>query len=139
MGHNLRRGATSSCGCRRGDKARERLSKRPYESLYNTFYAKSRVTAGKEVSLTYAEFLEFVKTTKCHYCGDKVFWTKFNLSINGSSYNLDRKDNTKGYSKENCVVCCKRCNKGKSDIFNDEEWLAIAKFIQRNPKIFKRK
>ena len=41
------------------------------------------------------ESLGLTEEEKCHYCGAEL-----------RGYNLDRKDNTKGYSKENCVVCC---------------------------------
>lgn len=139
LGHNLRRGSTTSCGCRRRDEARRRFSKKPYESLYNTFCSKARTNAGQIVSLTYKDFLNFVTISTCHYCSGKVSWTRFNLGRGSSGYNLDRKDSTKGYSKENCVVCCRRCNQGKSNVFSYEEWLAIGKFMRRNPKIFKRK
>ena len=38
------------------------------------------------------------------------------------SYFLDRKDNAQGYSVENCVPCCTRCNRGKGAAFSYEEW-----------------
>lgn len=40
-------------------------------------------------------------TSPCFYCEYKS-----EESVNG----IDRMDNTKGYVKENCVGCCKRCN-----------------------------
>ena len=97
-------GSTLSCGCfRRTPKLR------PYEYLYN------RIKQGKhEVTMTYEEFLAFTKEDKCHYCNAPV---RFKIHIYGegeSPTNLDRKDNSIGYSKNNCVVCCKRCNVGKN-------------------------
>ena len=58
--------------------------------------------------------------------------------VRSTAYNLDRKDSIKGYTKENCVVCCKRCNRAKSNLFSYEEWLEIGKFIQEHPENFKR-
>ena len=37
-----------------------------------------------------------------------------------AKYNLDRKDNSIGYSKNNCVVCCSTCNYIKGDKFTYE-------------------
>ena len=38
----------------------------------------------------------------CHYCGEKI-----------DEIGIDRIDNSKGYSIENCVPCCIDCNKMK--------------------------
>lgn len=37
---------------------------------------------------------------------------------------IDRVDNTKGYSVENCVAACRRCNVAKADMAPDQfrEW-----------------
>jgi hypothetical protein len=32
---------------------------------------------------------------------------------------------------DNCVVCCGRCNKSKSNTFSYEEWLAVGGAIER--------
>lgn len=46
----------------------------------------------------------------CHYCGDPP-----NKRLSGMCYTgIDRVDNSKGYSQENCVPCCKCCNRMKS-------------------------
>lgn len=39
----------------------------------------------------------------CHYCG------RLPAPVGG----IDRKDNSKGYIKENVVACCKKCNRAK--------------------------
>lgn len=41
--------------------------------------------------------------------------------ING----IDRVDNTKGYSIDNCVAACRRCNVAKADMTPDQfrEWV----------------
>lgn len=41
---------------------------------------------------------------------------------------IDRKDNLKGYSKENCVSCCKRCNRAK-DVHNQASFLEWIKLV----------
>lgn len=73
----------------------------------------------------------------CYYCGDspsKVYnvknKSKLRINQNISKYEIlyngiDRKDNMKGYTDENCVSCCTRCNTAKLDSSMEEfkEWL----------------
>ena len=47
---------------------------------------------------------------------------KHTLREQPSSVNLDRVDSNKGYSKDNCVVCCYICNKMKSTL-SEEQFL----------------
>jgi hypothetical protein len=83
-----------------------------------------------EILLTYDEFLKFTVINERHYCGSAVTWSEFNISRNGSHYNLDRKDPNVGYVKSNCVVCCHRCNRAKSNLFTYEEWVQVGAFIR---------
>lgn len=57
------------------------------------------------VSLTQQEFLEMYNN-ECFYCGQIV---------NGG-YGIDRLDHQLGYSKENCVRCCFKCNSRKGGL-----------------------
>ena len=109
---------TKSCGCRQGTNLR------PYESLYNRILSFTK----HPNNITYEEFLEFTKEKECHYCGSEVIFRPF--IHQGEGYNLDRKDSSLGYSKENCVVCCKRCNIGKNALFSYDEWVQIGKLIR---------
>ena len=81
------------------------------------------------------EFSDFYygQPQKCHYCGipkDKIHITHsqcYSISMRHCNrFSLDRKDNIKGYSKENCVLSCLRCNNIKSNVFSYEEFLEIA-------------
>jgi hypothetical protein len=111
LGQNLIRGKNLGCGCVSHSPVR------PYEALYNTIkhLAKKR---GLLVDLTYEEYLRFTKVSNCHYCGTNIDWQPYN-KMNG--HKLDRKDNSLGYSKKNCVVCCARCNRAKSNHFTYAE------------------
>ena len=117
----LRRNRCRGCGCVPSS------SLRPYEALYNQFNQKAR----RNVQFTYEEFLKFVEQKTCHYCGTEVTWAKYDTNRNGVNYNLDRTDNSLGYTVENCVVCCLRCNAGKSNKFSYEEWVEIGDLIRR--------
>lgn len=83
------------------------------------------------MDLTYEEFVEFTSTLRCHYCQSEVTWAEFNVDKHGNNYNLDRKDHTKTYSKDNCVVCCARCNWGKQDQFSYDEWYGMTAYLRR--------
>jgi len=107
--YNLIRGDSRSCGCYRSDitKIRERMQ--PYQALYNIVVKRAEK---RKISfeLSYEEFVDFTNTCACYYCGDEVKWTKFNTGKNPKAYNLDRINSSKGYSKDNCHVCCFACN-----------------------------
>lgn len=83
---------------------------KPFKWIYNhvVFVSKNK---NIENSLTFTDFLEFTKVNKCHYCGSQITWTPHRHSREMyHGYNLDRKDNGEGYTKDNCVVCCETCN-----------------------------
>ena len=123
---NLIKGNTRGCGCN--------YSKRllPYEALYRRVrdYGAS-YSRTIEFTLSYEEFVEFTKQDICFYCHSPVTWAKYNVTWNGSAYNLDRKDNDKGYTKENCIVCCGRCNKGKNKLFTFNEWYEMTECFRK--------
>jgi hypothetical protein len=107
--------------------------KRPFESLYNAFVQKA--SKRYEVTITYAEFVEFTVTKSCYYCDHPVEWLEWQTRkkgklYRGHVYNLDRTDNSIGYTKENCVVCCKRCNFGKGTDFTHDEWKQLGAVIR---------
>lgn len=116
FGTHLRNGDTQSCGCSH--------TLRPFEALYNVLTSRS-AQRPVEVSLSYEEFLAFTIVESCHYCGADILW-----NAQGQRYNLDRKNNTIGYSKDNCVVCCKECNMIKSARFSYEQMLQIGALIK---------
>lgn len=116
FGTHLRSGETQSCGCSHVLP--------PFEALYNVLLSRS-AQRPVEVNLSYEEFLSFTNTNKCHYCGTVIVWDE-----RGQRTNLDRKDNFLGYSKLNCVVCCRECNVIKGARFTYEQMLQIGALIK---------
>ena len=110
---------------------------RPFEAVYNELCNRQKHHK-KEVSITYAEFISFTKIKHCEYCHTTIEWhphTKIEgKDIQGSrAYHLDRKDNTKGYFKENCVVCCWTCNAAKGSRYSHSDFLEMTRlFRNRN-------
>jgi hypothetical protein len=117
--HNLRCKLTSSCGCKNIFP--------DYLALYNKLLTSSKISKHK-CDLKFEEFVKFTKIKKCFYCHSPIFWKKHGLL---KSYNLDRKDNSLGYTKDNCVVCCKRCNFSKSARFSYEEWYGMTNYLRQ--------
>ena len=78
-------------------------------------YKNGATKRNYEFNLSRTEFDSFYQK-RCYYCGDVI-------SIIG----IDRFDNTKGYSIENCVPCCTICNWMK---LNKTESFFIAKCNQ---------
>lgn len=103
---------------------------RPFESLYNEM-KKGASRRHIQVDLSYDDFLILTKIKNCSYCGDRISWNKFsrnNGKILSRSYNIDRRNNSKGYTLDNCTVCCFRCNHFKG-IMNEFEFLELCKKI----------
>jgi hypothetical protein len=73
------------------------------------YQAKKR---GYEFTLTRTEFLNII-SMPCYWCGSH------------GKIGVDRKNNTLGYTLENSVPSCKRCNYAKNDMSIDEwtDWI----------------
>jgi hypothetical protein len=128
---------TCGCSCGRETPAGHEYihghnkRKRPFEAVYNSFIHTSE-RDGKPNTLTYEEFVAFANIPECHYCGAEIVWRMYTYfrGKHQLRYNLDRKDNAVGYTKENCVVCCKRCNQAKLNHFTYDEWVKIGNVIK---------
>ncbi len=70
---------------------------------------------GIPFELTLDQFVEIV-SSPCVYAID---------SEEGIRYGADRKDNSLGYTRENCQPCCFWHNHVKSDVFTHEQMLDI--------------
>jgi len=101
------------------EKQRERITKissKEKEELWNRLYERDG--------------------ERCHYCGIEEgdfiqIWGKFyGGEKRGKRLELERKDNAKGYSEENCVLSCSICNNAKSDKFTYEEFKKVGAVIK---------
>ena len=90
---------------------------------YRNFF-QTMVRRGKKFDLTFEEFSQLIgaANNKCFYCGIEM--NRKQGSRTGRS--IDRKDNNKVYTLKNVVVCCRRCNTIKSDVFSADEMIEIA-------------
>jgi hypothetical protein len=102
---------------------------RPYQWIYSILSSSAKATHRKCL-ISYEDFLEYTKTDTCHYCGDKIPWSPHQTPKSTGAYFLDRKNNSEGYTKENCAVCCSICNRVKSGEFSYEEMLSLGETIR---------
>jgi hypothetical protein len=106
---------------------------KPFQALYKVFLRSGR-DSGYTSTINYEDFLTFTEIKECHYCFSVIPWfpfVTFGGKFRSNAYYLDRKDNSIGYTIENCVVCCSRCNVVKSDRFTYEQFIEIGKLIRK--------
>ena len=81
-----------------------------------------------ELSITCQEFIEWLSKQKleCYYCGRILRPLEELAPHRFDSLVIERKDNNKGYTRDNICISCQFCNMIKSNIFTEEEMLEIA-------------
>lgn len=127
LGVSLRRGDTKSCGCLQ----KERMSLPTGEAAFNQLVLRMKAGArrrGYSWNLANAQVRKFTSRT-CFYCG--VEPSQRGASQAGYNgvylYNgLDRVDNEQGYTIDNVVPSCGRCNEAKNNMTQDEflDWIS---------------
>lgn len=118
---NLISGGTSSCGCliveTRGSE-RKPLKEVVSKAILN-FYKRNAKNRNIEWLLPNKNFIELINGN-CFYCGNNLsnlFTWRYKYEVATLPFNgIDRVDNTIGYTPENCVTSCKRCNQAKNDM-----------------------
>lgn len=133
------RGDTKSCGCiqyemrhKLGLKNKKQYSEAAFNECYRT-YERGAIHRGYLFKLTKEQFKNII-VQPCIYCGNTLTQEMRNRFNNGTfKYTgIDRYDNTKGYTIDNCVPCCNVCNRMKSN-------LSISEFEKRLITIVNRK
>lgn len=133
---DLRSGDTKSCGCwnqeQRSLRAENMYSKCVKYSPVET--SARRVWRNRYKEMIFEDFY-ILSQNNCYYCGEFPSNNQNSADHRSSqkmkdegdfTYNgLDRLDNNKPHSKENCVACCKYCNFAKRERTVEEfkEWL----------------
>jgi hypothetical protein len=134
---SLTSGSTKSCGCLRLSVSAARFRDRIVHPDYEPNRKKAMVRQvskrllcisrkRKDSNLTLQD-IEVLVLDKCFYCG--ASGRNKCRDKNGSKqlpavvleYNgIDRIDSNRGYTKENSVTCCYRCNLAKNDMSQSE-------------------
>lgn len=87
-----------------------------YKTKYKEYKENARVR--KIVFRLSVKYFKENFNKYCSYCGDKI-----------KTIGIDRVDNSKGYIKDNCVLCCKICNRMKLNY-------SLEDFIKQCEKIY---
>lgn len=108
-----------SCGCL--PRGRKPLPNN--QSHINLLYTKNRYSAKvRELmfSISPSDFQLLIEQP-CHYCGSLPLLREHkNLAGKYANNGLDRKNNSEGYTVENCVSCCWTCNRMKNTLSAEE-------------------
>lgn len=118
---NLIRNKVACNLCRRGRFGR---AANPVETMFYR-YTVGAEKRGIDFTLSYEEFCSLL-TDECYYCGGPGTWRNNHSNTESQRLcGLDRVDSSAAYSVENCVACCKICNRAKSNMTRQEfvEWL----------------
>jgi hypothetical protein len=116
--------------CKKCDKAKRKQRRIARGGRHTFSYRLNKLKSsskkrGLSVSLTIKEFRSLIDGAVCTYCG-------FPLPIFGAG--LDRIVNSLGYSKDNCIPCCKICNVARNDNFTVDEMRRIGVVIREIQK-----
>lgn len=100
----LNRGFNSKCrNCRNKDNRNYRRNIAPKERY--RFYEWNSRRNNREFSISFDQFVSVININVCYYCGSK-----------DERLGLDRVDSSVGYTLQNVVACCRRCNVAKNDM-----------------------
>jgi hypothetical protein len=119
---------------------RRRLIREPFAYLGEVIKTNAN-RRGIKAPHTNREYVEWFyrQKDKCHYCGNNLeninkFIKEIGINRNFKRLQIDRKDNSVGYTFENIVLACYCCNASKSHIISYKDFLEIAeRYIK--PKI----
>ncbi len=140
-GHGLREGQSKGCGkklCHNNYKdglshtkeyskelyKQKQLQDDPLHAFSNLKHRAKR--AGTSFKWLKEDWLEWYpeQPRTCAYC-DRPIKRLYGKGLVSNSISIDRKDPHGPYSKENCILCCHKCNLTKNDIFTYEEMKEI--------------
>lgn len=84
----------------------------PWERVYSLVKTGAS-RRGLDWELSFDQWKDLA-TADCTYCGDEP---NNSVAIHKIYYNgVDRLNSAVGYNEDNCVPCCKICNRAKSDM-----------------------
>lgn len=107
---------------------------RPYEHILNELTHNCLNKTNHHINLNYEDFIKIITNSNCHYCNKELKFSKYTRDENSNymsrAYQLDRKNNNLGYTKENVVPCCWKCNRIKSNIYTYEDFIKLSPILK---------
>lgn len=130
--YRVESGHTQSCGCKHSkmlverNQAKRGILTKPKNQRLFTIILKNIKSGAASRNLAFEltrEQVENLIQQPCTYCG--IPHSKVDYNVDGSELKtngIDRINSELGYTFENCVPCCRRCNFAKND-------MTVAEFI----------
>ena len=88
-------------------KKKDKIKRNSINGKYRTYIHSAKIR-NYEFNISKEEFIKLWQKN-CYYCGDSI-----------ETIGIDRVDNKKGYTINNIVSCCGRCNIMKNTMEKDE-------------------
>ena len=131
----VKRGVIKSCGCIAKEGLGEGVAS--FNEVYAT-YQRRAINKNIKFEISKEEFKDMTQKV-CFYCGS-LPRNKCSKSPNGDyTYNgLDRLDSSKGYTLDNIVPCCIKCNEAKMDLSVPDFYNWIKSVYDYMPEEFKK-
>jgi len=101
------------------DRIRSKCADCYPKGIYD-LYIRGAKKRSHQFTLTFEDYLK-LSSRACEYCGDR--------SVRNG---IDRKDNSVGYTSENSVPCCSKCNLMKRNY-------SVREFLRHIRKIYKQR
>ena len=126
IGTSLTSYHTMSCGCLQKESCQLPKTEASF-NLYYGRYVTSTNKTDRRFDLSKDQFRK-ITSSDCYYCGrgPTEISSKAHQQCNGAykANGIDRIDNAKGYTIDNCVPCCTPCNIAKATRTSKEfkEW-----------------
>jgi len=112
------------------------------EGIYNCLKTRAK-TKNIKVTIKKEDFINWynLQNKECHYCKRNINQLQKDKKETNKYYknrlSIDRKDNNKGYTLDNIILACCRCNCNiKSNYFDYKETIILGKLLQ---KIYKKR
>jgi len=130
LGNNLHRGTTRSCGCLWRDTCTLPKGMAAFNALLSNMKRGAKVR-GYDWQLTDEQVAHLTKQP-CHYCGIAPLQVHDLEGCNGGYVfnGLDRIDNDRGYTIDNVIPCCIKCNRAKHTMTSEEFKMWIARLYE---------
>ena len=84
--------------------------------------------AGRDFNIKSADFIDWFESQDkiCYYCKCAVLENSNNRKHELTHITIDRKGNDRGYTLDNIVIACRKCNLVKGSWFTEIQMLEIA-------------
>lgn len=130
----LTRGSKTNCGCIPKKVYGHAIPKYSIKEILPREFVQKYKSAAKRRKIDWELpdlVAESLVTQSCYYCGIAPSQRMVRRRGSGVFNGIDRKDSSIGYTKDNCVPCCKVCNFMKGT-------LSVNDFINKIKQIYTR-